>query len=186
MKQKPGWRSRRSWGRLRRRLGDLLDFQLEVVDDGFDFGTPGTQIRRRRFQQRHTVRGFGEHVVNADGFEGGEAQMDVVVLPVEECFKVGEARADVRLSELVAGRRDDGGRRFESADALVDLCGPRGVSPLEVGETRLPLLVLSIEPAIELIEHEFEVWIHGTAGTLEACEVRVGQIGIQDRESDTK
>jgi hypothetical protein len=112
--------------------------------------------------------------------------VDVIGPPIEERFEVGEARGNVRLGELVVVRREDGGRRFESADALVDLRGPRGVSPLEVGEARLPLLVLSIEPAIDLVEHELEVRIHGASCTLEGGEVRVGQIGIQDRESDTK
>jgi hypothetical protein len=52
------------------------------------------------------------------------------------------------------------------------------VSPLEVGEARLPLLVLGIEPEVDLVEHKLEVRIHGAACTLEVGEVLMGQIGI--------
>jgi hypothetical protein len=54
------------------------------------------------------------------------------------------------------------------------------VSPLKVGEARLPHLVLGIEPAVDLVEHKLEVRIHGCTCMLEAGEVLVGQIGIQD------
>jgi len=162
-------------------LRDLLDLLLEIVDESFDLRAPGAQIRSRRLQHRHVVRSLGEHVVDADGFEGGEAHMDVVGLAAVDSLQVGEARGDVHLGKLGAVRLEDGGRRFEGGDALIDLRGASGVSPLEVGEARLPLLVLGIKPAVDLIEHEHEVRMHAAAGTLEASEVRVRQIGIQDR-----
>ena len=55
------------------------------------------------------------------------------------------------------------------------------VSPLEIGEAHLPLLVLAIKSAVDFIEHELEVRVHGAPSELEAGKVLVREIGIQDR-----
>ena len=83
-------------------------------------------------------------------------------------------RGDIHLDELSVVRFEDGSHRFERNDALIDLLSMSEVSLLEIGEARLALLVLGIQPAVYLIEHEVEVRIHGTAGMLEACEVLMG------------
>lgn len=114
-------RRRRSQGRVTPSLRDLLDLQLQIVDDGLDLWAPGAQICGRRFQQRDAIRGLREHVINADGFEGREADVDVVVPPVECGFQIGDEHGDVCIGELGVVRLEDGGHRLEVRHTLVDL-----------------------------------------------------------------
>ena len=58
---------------------------------------------------------------------------------------------------------------------------PSKVSPLEIGEAHLPLLALAIKSAVDFIEHELEVQVHGALSALETGEVLVKEIGVQDR-----
>ena len=74
-----------------------------------------------------------------------------------------------------------GAGSLQGGEAAVDRRVASGTVAVQIGEAPLPLLVLFVEPAIELVEDHLQVGIHGTLSAAEPGEVlvRLRRRGIQ-------
>ena len=70
---------------------------------------------------------------------------------------------------------------LQGGEAAVDHRIASGAVAVQIGEAALPLLILFVEPAIELVEDQLQVGIHGTLGAAEPGEVlmRLRRCGFQ-------
>ena len=66
-----------------------------------------------------------------------------------------------------------GAGSLQGGEAAVDRRITSGAVAVQIGEAALPLLILFVEPAIELVEDQLLVGIHGTLGAAEPGEVLV-------------
>jgi len=137
-----------------RNLGELLHLELQIIHEGLDLWAPGTEIRGGDLESRDAVGAVGEEFTTVDSFQIGDPLADVE----------GEV----------------GARGLKGVEALVDGGGAVRAGTVEIGKPALPLLVVGVESAIEilfgllnLIEDDLELGIHGAQGTTESGEVGV-------------
>jgi hypothetical protein len=157
-------------------LRNLLDFELEVIDDALQLGTPSIDVRSRHFELRYPLITLVGDLLDANNFEVGEAPGDVYFLVHPHRFQISEA--------LVDDCRGLG----ELGEAAInnDIVGT--AITIQISEALLPLGVMIVEATVEFVEEKLQIRIHSIEFPLPAGVVVVDDNGsrVQGEKQSAK
>ncbi|CAD6237545.1 unnamed protein product [Miscanthus lutarioriparius] len=153
-------------------LRNLLDFELEVIDDALQLGTPSIDVRSHHFELRYPLITLVGDLLDVNNFEVVEAHGDVYFLVHPHRFQISEALVDDYrgLGELgeVAINNDIMGTAIT----------------IQISEALLPLGVVIVEATVEIVEEKLQTRIHSIELPLPAGVVVVDDNGSRSRVRD--
>ena len=155
-------------------LRNLLDFELEVIDDALQLGTPSIDVRSHHFELCCCcpLITLVRDLLDANNFKVVEAHGDVYFLVHPHRFQISEAPVDDCR----------GLGEFGEAAINNDIMGT--AITIQISEALLPLGVVIVEATIEFIEEKLQTRIHSIELPLLAGVMVVDDNGSRSKVRD--